>query len=157
MEFSIKNDNPEKLHSDCVIIGVYESQKLTNAAQSLDKASDGYLTSILKRGDLEGKADTTLLLHSVPGVASHRVLLVGLGKESEFSEKQFSKAVRSSVKALSNSGATKAVSFLAELPVKQLSVRRRVALIAETVLDATYRFDAIKKKKDCLLYTSRCV
>lgn len=148
MEFSIKNDNPEKLHSDCVIIGVYESQKLSNAAQSLDKASDGYLTSILKRGDLEGKADTTLLLHSVPGVASHRVLLVGLGKESEFSEKQFSKAVRSSVKALSNSGATKAVSFLAELPVKQLSVRRRVALIAETVLDATYRFDAIKKKKE---------
>ncbi|MEQ1767696.1 MAG: leucyl aminopeptidase [Methylotenera sp.] len=148
MEFSIKNDNPEKLHSDCVIIGVYESQKLSNAAQSLDKASDGYLTSILKRGDLEGKADTTLLLHSLPGVASHRVLLVGLGKESEFSEKQFSKAVRSSVKALSNSGATKAVSFLAELPVKQLSVRRRVALIAETVLDATYRFDAIKKKKE---------
>ncbi|MDO9392636.1 MAG: M17 family peptidase N-terminal domain-containing protein, partial [Methylotenera sp.] len=112
MEFSIKNDNPEKLHSDCVIIGVYESQKLSNAALALDIASAGYLSNILKRGDMDGKADTTLMLHNVPGVASERMLLVGLGKESEFSEKQYCKAIRASVKALSNGGASKAATFL---------------------------------------------
>ncbi|MDP1523832.1 leucyl aminopeptidase [Methylotenera sp.] len=148
MEFSIKNDNPEKLHSDCVIIGVYESQKLSNAALALDIASAGYLSNILKRGDMDGKADTTLMLHNVPGVASERMLLVGLGKESEFSEKQYCKAIRASVKALSNGGASKAATFLAELPVKQLSAKRKVALMAETTLDAAYRFDAIKRKKD---------
>jgi leucyl aminopeptidase len=148
MEFSIKNDNPEKLLSDCVIIGVYESQKLSNAALALDVASAGYLSNILKRGDMDGKADTTLMLHNVPGVASERMLLVGLGKESEFSEKQYCKAIRASVKALSNGGASKAATFLAELSVKQLSAKRKVALMAETTLDAAYRFDAIKRKKD---------
>lgn len=148
MEFSIKNDNPEKLLSDCVIIGVYESQKLSNAALAVDNASAGYLSSILKRGDMDGKADTTLMLHNVPGVASERMLLVGLGKESEFSEKQYCKAIRASVKALSNSGASKAAYFLAELPVNQLSTKRKVALMAETMLDAAYRFDAIKRKKE---------
>ncbi|MDO9393981.1 MAG: leucyl aminopeptidase, partial [Methylotenera sp.] len=32
--------------------------------------------------------------------------------------------------------------------VKQLSAKRKVALMAETTLDAAYRFDAIKRKKD---------
>ncbi|MEI8362229.1 MAG: leucyl aminopeptidase [Betaproteobacteria bacterium] len=148
MEFSIKNGNVEKELSDCVIVGVYESQQLTTAAQAIDAASAGYIASILKRGDMDGKLEATLMLHSVPGTQSARVLLVGLGKEAEFTEKQYCKAVRASVKALANSGAGKVTTFLAELAVKQLSTQRKVALMAEATLDATYKFDAIKRKKD---------
>ena len=148
MEFSIKTDDVGKLHSHCVIVGVYESHKLSNAAQAIDDASNGYISSILKRGDLSGKIETTLMLHSVPGTQSERVLLVGLGKQSEFTEQRYCKAVRASIKALAASGASEAVSFLAHLPVKEMSTRWKVAHLAEVSLDATYRFDAIKRKKD---------
>jgi leucyl aminopeptidase len=148
MEFSIKNDNPVKQQSDCVIIGVYEDKKLSDAAQVVDAASAGYLSNILKRGDMDGKADTTLMLHNVPGITSERVLLVGLGKESDFTEKQYCKAARTSVKALAQGGASKASTFLAELTVKQLTTKQKVALLVEVSLDATYKFDAIKKKKE---------
>jgi len=148
MEFSIKTSSAEKQHHNCVIVGVYESQKLSDAAKTIDELSAGYLAAILKRGDMDGKPDATLMLHNVPGMHSDRVLLVGLGKEGEFSEKQYSKAVRASVKAVAASGASEAVTYLAELPVKDLSIRRRVALLAEVALDATYRFNAIKRKKE---------
>lgn len=148
MEFSIKNDNPVKQSSDCVIIGVYEGKKLSNAAQVVDDASSGYVTAILKRGDMEGKADSTLMLHNVPGTASERVLLVGLGKDAELTEKQYAKAVRASIKAVANSGANKAATYLADLPVKNLTAKSKVALLVEVSLDATYKFDAIKKKKE---------
>lgn len=148
MEFSIKTGNAEKQSSDCVIVGVYESRKLSNAAQTIDEASAGYIANILKRGDMDGKSDTTLILHNVPGTLSERVLLVGLGKEHDFNEKQYCKAVRASIKALAASGASEAVTFLAELPVKKLSTRWKVAHMAEATLDATYRFDAIKSKKE---------
>jgi leucyl aminopeptidase len=121
MEFSIKNDNPVKLHSDCVIIGIYEDKRLSDSAQAVDAASAGYLANILKRGDMDGKADATLILHGVPGIASERVLLVGLGKESDLTEKQYCKAVRASIKALASGGTSKACTFLSELPVKQLT------------------------------------
>lgn len=146
MEFSIKNGHPEKQRSDCVIVGVYESRKLSNAAQAIDDASAGYLANILKRGDMDGKLEATLMLHNVPGTLSERVLLVGLGKEPDFNEKQYCKAVRASIKALATSGASEATTFLAELPVKQLGVRWKVAHMAEVTLDTTYRFDAIKRK-----------
>jgi len=147
MEFSIKNSNPEKQRSDCVIVGVYESHILSNAALAIDEASTGYITSILKRGDMDGKLDATLMLHNVPGTLCERVLLIGLGKELDFTDKQYCKAVRASVKALTSSGAGNVTTFLAELTVKELTVRRKVALLAEVMLDATYKFDAIKKKK----------
>jgi leucyl aminopeptidase len=150
MEFSIKNSNPEKQRSDCVIVGVYESHLLSNAALAIDEASAGYITSILKRGDMDGKLDATLMLHNVPGTVCERVLLIGLGKESDFTDKQYCKAVRASVKALTSSGASNVATFLAELTVKELTVRRKVALLAEVMLDATYKFDAIKKKKSDL-------
>ena len=153
MEFSIKNSNPEKQLCDCVIVGVYESSHLSTAARMIDEAAAGYITSILKRGDMDGKLDSSLMLHNVPGTASERVLLVGLGKLSDFTDKQYCKAVRASVKALASSGAKDVASFLADLSVassnaSNLTSRRKVALMAEVMLDASYKFDAIKKKPD---------
>lgn len=146
MEFSIKNGNPEKQRKDCVIVGVFESRKLSVAAAMIDKASNGYLAAIVRRGDMEGKLASSLLLHSVPGTLCERVLLVGLGKEREFRESKYRQAVRASVNALSKSGATDVVSFLAELPVKKRDIAWKVAHLAEVAMDSAYRFDQMKGK-----------
>lgn len=148
MEFSIKTGSTEKQHHNCVIVGIYESGVLSDSAKAIDELSSGYLSKILKRGDIDGKAEKSLMLHDVPGMHSDRVLLVGLGKQDGFNEKQYAKAIRASVKAVAASGTNEAVTYLAELPVKDLSLRRKVSLLAEVAMDATYRFDAIKRKKE---------
>jgi len=148
MEFSIKTSAAEKQHHNCVIVGVYEGRELSDAAQALDTLSAGYLSNVLTHGDLEGKLDSSLMLHQVPGVQADRVLLVGLGKKAEFGEKQYCKAVRASVKALGAIGADEVLTTLAELPVAGVAARKKVAQLVETALDASYRFDAIKRKPD---------
>lgn len=146
MEFSIKNGNPEKQRSDCLIVGVYEGRKLSASANLIDQAAKGYLSTLLKRGDMEGKLGTTLLLHAVPGIASERLLLVGLGKDREFDEKHYRQVVKSAIKAANSSAAFDAVSYLAELPVKKQDITWKVAHHAEVVLDANYKFDVMKGK-----------
>ncbi len=148
MEFSIKSGSPEKQRSACVVVGVFESRKLTLTAELLDKASNGYIADIVRRGDMEGKAGTTLLLHNVPGTLCDRILMVGLGKEKEFREKEFIGAIRTAVKTLNETGAFDASIFLTELAVKKRSVAWRVRQTAIVALDATYRFDQFKSKKD---------
>jgi len=148
VEFSIKSGSPEKQRSACVVVGVFESRKLTLPAELLDKAANGYISDIVRRGDMEGKAGSTLLLHNVPGTLSDRILLVGLGKEKEFREKEFSNAIRTTVKTLNDTGAFDASIFLTELAVKKRSVAWRVRQTAIVALDATYRFDQFKSKKD---------
>ncbi|HXE38030.1 MAG TPA: leucyl aminopeptidase [Azonexus sp.] len=148
MEFSIKSGSPEKQRTACVVAGVFESRKLTLPAELIDKAANGYISDIVRRGDMEGKSGSTLLLHNVPGTLCDRVLLVGLGKEKDFREKEFGNAVRTAVKTLNETGAFDASIFLTELAVKKRSIAWRVRQTAMIALDATYRFDQYKSKKD---------
>ena len=148
MEFSIKSGSPEKQRSACVVVGVFESRKLTLPAELLDNISGGYISDIVRRGDMEGKAGTTLLLHNVPATHCDRILLVGLGKEKEFREKEFANAVRTAVKVLNETGAFDATLFLTELPVRKHSITWRVRQAVIAALDATYKFDHFKSKKE---------
>jgi len=148
VEFSIKSGSPEKQRSACVVAGVFEPRKLTLPAELLDKASNGYISDLIRRGDMEGKAGSTLLLHNVPGTLCDRVLLVGLGKEREFHEKEYGAAIRTAVKTLNETGAFDASLFLTETSLKKRSIAWRVRQTAAIALDATYRFDQFKSKKD---------
>lgn len=148
MEFSIKTGNPEKQRGNCIVVGVFEPRKLTPSAGLLDNATNHYLSEILRRGDMGGKAGSTLLLHDVPSTLCGRVLLVGLGKEKEFSEKEYSAAIRSAVKALSETGATDGTLFLTEIPVRKRSLAWRVRQAAIIAKETTYRFEQFKSKKD---------
>lgn len=146
LEFSIKSGAPDKQRSPCLVVGVFETRKLSDPAQAIDAASDGHLSGILRSGDMEGKAGSTLLLHGVPGVLAERVLLVGLGKQSEFNEKAFRDAVGSAVKALRDGGTTEAVITLTELAVKSRAVSWNVEHAVVCAHDVLYRFDVLKSK-----------
>lgn len=148
MEFSTKSGSPEKQRGGSVVVGIFESRKLTLAAELLDKTSQSYISDIIRRGDMDGKAGTTLLLHHVPGTLCDRVLLVGLGKERDFREKEYCASIRTSIKTLNETGAFDATIFLTELAVKKRSTAWRVRQAALIALDATYRFDQFKSKKE---------
>lgn len=145
MEFSIKNGNPEKLRTDCIVVGVFEGKKLSESAKQLDKASGGKLSEVLKSGDMEGKLAKTQLLHAIQGVAAKRVLLVGLGKSSAFDLKALRKAVVSAVNAMPK-GVSNALITMQEVAIKGELSLAKVKHIVEAVLEATYQTNAIKSK-----------
>ena len=146
MEFSIKNENPEKLQSDCIIVGVFEDGKLTDAAKKIDAVTNNAITNVLKSGDMEGKLSATLVLHGLAGTAATRVMLLGLGKQDEYGEKNYRQAVRAAIKALPK-GVTNAGFFLNEIDIKKSTTQTKVAQLVEVVMDATYQVNAIKQKK----------
>ncbi len=147
MEFSIKSGSPEKQRSACVVVGVFEPRKLTLPAELLDKAAKGYISDIIRRGDMEGKAGSTLLLHNIQGSLCDRVLLVGLGKEKEFREKEYCDAIRTAVKTLNETGAFDGTLFLTETGPKRRNVSWRIRQATMVAQEAVYRFDHYKSKK----------
>lgn len=146
MEFSIKNGNPEKQRSDCLVVGVFEGGKLSDTATLLDQASQHAITAVIKTGDMNGKLASTLLMHHASGISAKRVLLIGLGKQDELSAKQYIKVTRAIVKALPQS-IKDIVLFLTELSVSGMTITEKVAQIAEVFSDATYQVNALKSKK----------
>jgi leucyl aminopeptidase len=148
LEFSIKAGSPDKQKTGCVVAGVFESRRLSEAAKAIDRATKGRIAAILRQDDLEGKLGSTLLLHDLPGIAATRVLLVGLGREEDFGPKQYREAVRAAVRALSESGASDVLLYLAELPVKGSDAAWKAMHLASVAGDTVYRFDQLKSKKD---------
>jgi len=148
VEFSIKSLAPEKARCDCIVVGVFDSRKLSEPAQRLDKAAGGHLAGILRRGDMEGKAGATLLVHGAPRIAAGRVLLVGLGKEAEFGEKAYREAVAAAMRVLKGTGSKNIVVTLSELPVAKRSAAWRVRQGALAINEAFYRPDQLKSKKE---------
>ena len=144
MEFSIKSGKAEKQACDCVIVGVYESGKLTSAATSIDQASNGFIANVLKHGDMDGKLASTLLLHHVPGIESHRVLLVGLGKNGEAKASCYRKAVSASIKALAKTGTKHVASYLLEMDLPKESLTWKTAQFVESAQDSLYHFGVMK-------------
>ncbi len=148
MKFSIKSGSPDKARCDCIVVGVFEPRNLSAPAQKLDKAGGGYLAGILRRGDMEGKSGSTLLVHGTPGIAAGRVLLVGLGKEAEFGEKAYRDALAAAVRALKDTGSKDIVVTLSELPVARRDAAWEARQAVLVVQDALYRADRLKSKKD---------
>jgi leucyl aminopeptidase len=146
LEFSIKSGSPEKQRSDCVVVGIYESRQLSASAELIEKASQGALTRVLRRGDMDGKLGSTVLLHHVVGIEAERVLLVGLGKEAEFRDAEYRKAVAAAIRQLNETGSADATLYLAELSVGKRDVAwciRQAVLVAS---DALYSFNELKSK-----------
>lgn len=146
MEFSIKTGNPEKLHADCILVGVFEEHKLSDSAKLLDDSSHKEIAAVLKSGDMTGKLASTLVLHHVPKIEAKRVMLVGLGKSTEFNMKSYRKCVSAAIKAMPK-GVETASLFLTELAVDDAQVSAKVAHMVEAILDASYQVNAIKAKK----------
>jgi leucyl aminopeptidase len=147
VEFSIKSGAPESGEKGCVVVGAFEPRKLSAAAANLDRVAKGYLTGVARRGDLPGKLGTTLLLHGVPGIAG-RVLVVGLGRQEEFRDKQYREAVAAAVRALNATGSEEAALHLTELPVGRHDAAWKVAHAVTVAREVAYRFTRMKSKNE---------
>ena len=148
MEFSIKSGSPEKQRIACVVVGVFEPRRLSPAAEALDKASDGFLSTVLRRGDMEGKIGATLLIHNLQGAMADRVLLVGCGRERDISDKQYRQIIGSAVTRLNETGTMEATCYLTEINVKGRDLHWKVRHALESCQDSLYRADSLKTKKD---------
>jgi leucyl aminopeptidase len=148
MEFVVKSGNPEKQRTACLVLGVYEPRRLTPTAEQFDAARGGYLGNLLRRGDLEGKVGQSLLLFNLPEALCERVLLVGCGREREVDDRRFRQIAAHAATALNDTGATEAMVYLTDLPVKSRDLDWKIRQIVEAVEESRYRFDALKSKKD---------
>ncbi len=147
MEYTVKSGNPEKQRIGCVVIPVYASRKLSQSAKIIDKASNGYISTLVRRGEIEGDLGNTLLLHNIENTLCDRVLLIGCGKEKNVDVKTFYKINHTMVKILQASGATEIASYLTEVPVKRKDINWKIQHSIEAIDETLYQFNQLKSEK----------
>ena len=147
MDFNIKSGDPEKQRTACVVVGIFESRRLSGPAKAVDAVSNKYLSNLIRRGDMDGKKGQMLLLHNVPGMIADRVMLIGCGKERELDDRAFRSVIGNSVKALNETGSLEGVNYLTELSIKGRDHHWKVKQAIITAEQILYQFDELKTKK----------
>jgi leucyl aminopeptidase len=133
--------------TDCLIVGAFSDKTLSPAGQAVDAASGGRLSALAARGDITGKTGQTTLLPDVPGVASARVLVIGLGEPAKFAVPQFLKAVADAVRALRTGPVKSAYLTLTDLAVKGRDADWAVRQAVIAADHAAYEYTATRSKK----------
>jgi leucyl aminopeptidase len=141
---------------DCVIVGIYERNKLGAGAADVDKASKGHLTALIKSGDVSSSPGRCTMLTAVPGVRASRVAVVGLGKPSKLDGTVFKKAVAAAINTLDGSKTKQILNTLTLESVSGCDPYYLARHSVEALSDSLYRFTEMKsrRKKKSLSLTS---
>jgi leucyl aminopeptidase len=77
------------VRADMVVVNLFEGEKRpSGATAAVDGATGGSIAAAVRDGDFQGKAGDTLFLRPGRGIASPRLVVVGLGKREKFSGDQ---------------------------------------------------------------------
>ena len=134
--------------TDCIVVGVFEGQPFAGAARQIDQISNGLLSRVLKSGDIDGRAGSTIILHGDATPGAPRILVVGLGKPEAFNAKAYTEAAKAVARALAASKIVQAVNTLAQTPVADRDAEWAVRTAIVALRDHTYRFAAQKSRAD---------
>ena len=111
----LRTDPPERVQTGVLAVGAFADGTLPLTSQRIDKVSNKKISTVLRNGDLEPKAGSTLLLHDLPGVTADRVLLVSLGPREQYGDKAFRDAINGAARRLADGAATSAVVTLTDI------------------------------------------
>lgn len=147
MEYKIKSGSPEKQTSACLIVPISGNNKLSAAAQQLDDACEGYISKLVKRGDLARQPGKTLLIPGLHNVKAQRVLLVHTGKERSLSTTKFTRLLQSCMSMLKDCSVKDALFYLDDIHCEKRDLVWKVRHCIQTVEDSLYQFDDLKSNK----------
>ena len=146
MKFRLETETPNNLNTSCIVVPIFEENKLSKAASSLDQVTNGAISEVLKTGDLGTDLSDTLMLHYLPNLSSTRVLLIQSGKPQGIEETSYLKLIKTTASALKSLKISEAHLALQEISVENADAQWQIRQLVSQFEDVFYRFKECKSK-----------
>ena len=143
MKIVVRTERIEDIKTDAIAIGLFEKQGIERY-KGLDRAADGLISILIKRGEFKGKADEMLFLISPAGLKAKRMLLLGLGEKKKFTVDKLRQASAKAGQEMRSKGLK---NFAMPVLSIQEDKKRIGQAIAEGLLLGLYQFEEYKTEK----------
>jgi len=148
MEFSTQSTATlAQIKTNALALGVFSDAGLTPLATQIDVASKGALRKVIKT-EFQAKTGSHVVLRDLPGVRASRVVLVGLGKQADYTSATHAQGEWVFARYCVQARLEEATSTLAAMACADSDLTRRASALAVAVGQATYHFDATLGKAD---------
>ena len=143
------DDTPlTQIETDCLVVGVYQSDSLPPAAGAVDEASGGMIRRMVESGDIENGLGKTSLLHNVPGLGAKRIMTVGFGKPEKLNLARFDRACLAAGKALRDYSFTECHVSVHDVAFDGSDAESRLRQAALAIHRSNFLYTTTKSPKD---------
>ncbi|UVW36224.1 leucyl aminopeptidase [SAR92 clade bacterium H455] len=146
LKFAAKASDLIGEKTDCLVVFANSNKRLPTAAASVNKATGGAITDLIKGGDLGTELGSHVLLHNPKGIAAKRLLIVFADKP-KLGDRAFMGLAKDAVACCLTAGVNSYSLCLEDISVEDRCIQWQVRIFTETFIKATYRFDTYKSKK----------
>ena len=85
MQLTVQAGNIAAFQADAIVVNLFEGvTSLGGGTGAVDAAMGGAISDLIRAGDVRGKLGEFTLVHTLGRLPSPRVIIAGLGKQSEF-------------------------------------------------------------------------
>jgi leucyl aminopeptidase len=145
LQIKASHANPINQKTQCLVVPVNHSRKLTGTAAALNEQADQLLSKLIKQGDLADTAGATLLLPTGAGAGARRVLLIN-APTGKVSAADFEKMAAAQARTVTGTAASDCISCLMNVEVDGRDTTWKARAIASAAINATYQFNEHKSK-----------
>jgi leucyl aminopeptidase len=149
MEIRAATGNILKIKADAIVVYHYEGvKKPEGEAAAADKALDGAITQLIKKGDIKGKLNEVTLIHSLGRLPAGRIIVVGLGKKRKLDTNKIRGAVGETCRYLRGKGITSVAGTVPWAGINGIGTDDAVQSITEGAILGLYTFKRHITKKE---------
>ena len=145
MKFNVIQGNIAEREDAAIVVNLFEGvSRPGGATGAVDTALGGAITDLIGEGDISGKRGENVLIYSLGRIPAKRVVVAGLGKQSDFDGDVAREANAEVARLLASRGVGSFSTILHGAGIGGLDVSESAQVAAEGVGLGLYTFDKYK-------------
>ena len=141
MEIKVIVGNIAEIKAGAIIVNFFEGiERLDGDTASIDRTLDGAISQLVAQGEIKGKLNEITVIHSLGKLPAARVVVTGLGKQSELSQDKIRGAVAETCRLLRNKGVDSIATIAQGAGIAGISPEGAAQAVTEGALLGTYSF-----------------
>ncbi|GBD10805.1 Cytosol aminopeptidase [bacterium HR23] len=145
MDIRVVHGDITQQATDAIVVNLFEGvTRPGGATGAVDRALGGLISTLIAEGECKGKKGETVLLHTFGRLPAKRVLVVGLGKQQDFTLDTVRQVAAEACRFLKGKGIRRAATILHSAGIGGLAPHDSAMALTEGALLGTYAFTALK-------------
>lgn len=149
MEIRVLPKSILDVECDCLVVNLFEGvQSPGGATGAVDKALGGLISDMISHGDFKGKLNETVIAYTGGKIPARKVLVVGLGKQEDFTLDRIRMVAGTAARHAEKSGCKRLASILHGAGIGGKKPADAAQALVEGTLLGTYRFSEYRAKTE---------
>jgi len=141
MEIKVTIGDIVKVKADAIVVNFFEEMPHpVGDLATIDKALDGAVSQLISEGEIKGKLHEITIVHSLGKLPTVRVVIAGLGKQSELTADKVRGVAAETCRLLRQKGIASIATIAQGAGVADISVEVAAQAVTEGALLGTYSF-----------------